>query len=344
MENNEVKNKSVATDIGGIIAAVVFFASFAPYFMLIYFGIDGINFGMQGIVRAYGIAGIIIGAIILFVIGVLPICIVLQAVLGKIYISKHAALSRITKILYIAIIVMLVLTEPIYRIINKIKMDTEPDRIVSYLENKYGEEMAADANIVYDHGDVSDTVRYYHVYTSVLPDNAYFEVVFDPAYNKENRMRDDLMTRFNEANPDYKAECEEYLLEKHNAPAEITKVVSYVDSIDFRDYKAGDDYTVLFDRTQLVISNVCVYTDDTSEDGIRQTIDKVFSNEYLKEQAQFPSTIGFILNIKEDGAAEEDDAIARVYVDTNKNSTKSTVRVYIANNRSGTPDWTFELS
>ena len=61
MENKDVSIKSVATDIGGIIAAVVFFASFAPYFMLIYFGIDGINFGMQGIVRAYGIAGIIIG-------------------------------------------------------------------------------------------------------------------------------------------------------------------------------------------------------------------------------------------------------------------------------------------
>ena len=343
MENNEAKNKSVAKDIGGIIAAVVFFASFAPYFILIYFGIDGINFGMQGIVRAYGIAGVIIGAIILFVVGILPICIVLQAVLGKVYISKHAALSRITKILYIAIIVMLVLTEPISRIINKIKMDTEPDRIVSYLEDKYGEEMAADANIVYDHGEVSDTVRYYHVYTSVLPDNAYFEVVFDPAYNKENRMRDNLMTRFNEANPDYNAECQEYLLDKHNAPAEITKVVSYVYSIEFRNYRAGDDYTVLFDRTTLVISNISVYTDDTSEDGIRQTIDKVLSNEFLKDQAQTPSYDGFILNVKEEGAAEEDDAIARVYVNAGSNN-KYNARVYLGNNHSGTPDWTFELS
>ena len=44
MENNKDSAKSVAKDIGGIIATIVFFASFIPYFILIYFGIDGINY------------------------------------------------------------------------------------------------------------------------------------------------------------------------------------------------------------------------------------------------------------------------------------------------------------
>ena len=38
------------------ISTVLFFLSFTPYFILIfYFGIEGINFGMQGIAHFYGL-------------------------------------------------------------------------------------------------------------------------------------------------------------------------------------------------------------------------------------------------------------------------------------------------
>ena len=51
--------------IGGIIGSVIFFLSFLPYIHIIYSGLTGILFGMQGFAIFYGYGGLLIDAICL---------------------------------------------------------------------------------------------------------------------------------------------------------------------------------------------------------------------------------------------------------------------------------------
>ena len=162
---------------------------------------------------------------------------------------------------------------------------TEPSRITEYLADKYGEEMAGQARIEYDHGGLSEA-RYYKIYTPVLPDGEYFELYYDPIHNKNQRMQDDLMNRFISVNSFYTSDYEEYIYGKNIIPDDITLIERNLLSIDFKDYQHGDDYTALFNRTIYDIKMISVDANDDSEETINQIIDKIWSNEYLRYAAK----------------------------------------------------------
>ena len=123
-----------------VIGTVLFFLSFTPYFFLIYIGIEGINFGMQGIIHFYGLTAVIIGFIFLCILGIIPLCLIFQIIFGKKYIAQHDKLRKATKILITVLVVTLILISPISCGVNKIRVMTEPSRITEYLADKFGEE------------------------------------------------------------------------------------------------------------------------------------------------------------------------------------------------------------
>ena len=51
--------------VGGIIGSVIFFLSFLPYVHIIYSGLTGILFGMQGFAVLFGYGGLLIDALFL---------------------------------------------------------------------------------------------------------------------------------------------------------------------------------------------------------------------------------------------------------------------------------------
>ena len=319
MENTSVKNETNTANAGNTIGAIFFFASLIPYFILIYFGINGITFGMQVFARFYGIGGVIVGGIILLGTGVLPLSIVLQIILGRNVIAKNKKLSLITKIIYGFIVLMLILVTPISNALLKLKVEADPARITSYLEEKYGEEMASEVTIVFDRGEISDTNRYYKVYTPILKDGASFEVYYEAA--RGDYYTDDLIERFIEENNSYTNECEVYFQEKHGIPDNYVFESAYIEKIDFNDFHYGDDTSALLERTDYRIRDIQINISDSSDEALEENLHEFWNNEYLKYQAK-ENKYSMVINFSEDGASQ-----ARAYVHVRTNN-KSTAEVY----------------
>lgn len=320
MENTSSHNESVKMDAGSLAGAIFFYISLIPYFVLIYFGINGITFGMQGIARFYGIGGVIIGAIILFVMGSLPISIVLQIILGRKVIANNRKLSLITKILYGFIILMLILVTPISSGLIKLQKNADPARITSYLEEKYGSEMASEVTIEFDRSGISDTNRYYKVYSPILKDGACFEVCYEAA--RGNYYTDDLVERFIKENSSYSDECKNYVQEKYGIPDNYVIELSHIEKISFKDFHYGDDTSALLEGTDYRINNIQINISDSSDEALKEEIHELWDNEYLKYQAK-ENKYSMVIHFTENETAK-----AKAFVHTRSNSDKASVEVY----------------
>ena len=122
--------------IGGIIGTVIFFLSFLPYVHLIYIGLTGVVFGMQGFVLCYGYMGMFADAIFLTFFLILPICIIYQIVFGVKYIRHHGELLKATICLFIILIIAGLLTEPIANGIYGTTFEDDPVRIQEFNSQK----------------------------------------------------------------------------------------------------------------------------------------------------------------------------------------------------------------
>ena len=122
--------------IGGIIGSVIFFLSFLPYVHLIYIGLTGVVFGMQGFVLCYGYMGMFADAIFLTFFLVLPICFIYQLVFFFKIIRHHKKLLKSTIILLIILIIAGLITEPVANCIHGTTITDDPVKIQEFNSQK----------------------------------------------------------------------------------------------------------------------------------------------------------------------------------------------------------------
>lgn len=329
MENAVSGEKTPKNKVGVTVGTVFFFLSFLPYFYLIYAGIDGVNFyGYY-----YGLFAVIVKFFYLSFFGVFPLCIVYQILFGRKYIFKNSSLKKSTLILIGTIVFLIAIINPISDAANEIRKATEPSRIYRYLEQKYGKEMADNANIEFLRADEQlKAVRYYKACSPVLPSNNTFVVSYDPLTG--NRYSDNLVSEFLKNHPSYSSDCSKYLCKKNNIPDTEFTAEGTAYSIDFKDYHDGDDYSVLFERTRLDLSKVIIEISDSSDDAIKNAVSLILTNEYLKNQV----TCGNFIFVKMYVNGTE---IASVDILGSKKPEEIRVRVFYANNSSFTPNYEY---
>ncbi len=154
-------------------------------------------------------------------------------------------------------------------------------QIKNYLEGKYGENALENTSLDEPFG----AAMIVKAHTPILPENATFEIhvtnAMDPIY-------DTLVNEFYKAEPDFYPELKKYIKEKENIPMDIDFNIV---SIKFDDYKFGDDFTVLFERTEYEIKELRVdyekVTDDLVLELTHQVWEEIYPNIPVAERTAF---------------------------------------------------------
>jgi hypothetical protein len=132
------------------------------------------------------------------------------------------------------------------------------------LAMEYGDEMTNGMRArLYDADNQS-----YKVTTHVLPQGAEFSV-----YPQDNYCND-LIWTFERCNESFHKEFESYLDSKYKMPDNMDLQVNIL-SIDFMDYRDGDDYTLLFPNVTYEITGITVDSAELDDDiviGITESI------------------------------------------------------------------------
>lgn len=123
--------------VGGIIGSVIFFLSFLPYIHIIYSGLTGILFGIQGFAVFYGYGGLLIDAICLTIFGILPLCFIYQLIFGIKFIKKHHKLRTCTIALIITLILAGIVTEPIAVTIHGTDLVSDVAKVQEFNSQKH---------------------------------------------------------------------------------------------------------------------------------------------------------------------------------------------------------------
>ncbi len=284
-----VEKKSVAKKVFGIIGTVFFFASYIPYICIIAAASGGVQAGLIGGPYIYGFEAMLYMLQWFCIIPVVPVCLIYQLIFGIAYIRKHRILSIITLVLASLIVAALLLVGLPDEIKKKVQLKTDSSVIISNLEEKYGHEMASDISMtVFDHESHG-----YKVTSSVLPEGSYFYVYLGAEYY------DDLINVFTRENKDYPVQFKDYVNRKYNLPENVS-FRENIESIDFRDYKNGDDYTVLFDRTNYSINAIEIETDELNDDIVISIVNDAW-NKYFSQISIPDDTKYLIVYITKDG-------------------------------------------
>lgn len=295
-----MENSSASKRIPNIFGTVVFFITFIPYILIVKAGISGINFGFgQGFGHFTGADGMFLAAFELLFTGIIPFCLIYQIKFGKNVISKYKLLKTAAALLAGLSVISLILTIPVSKAYQKSIINKEPERITEYLSGKYGEEMAKDITIEFD-CEKDSTFRYYNVSTPVLPDGCTFKVRVD--LFKNNRLNDYLVSEFMQANISFNEDCNAFIKEKYNLPDNYT-ISGSPYSIDFGNYRYGDNYMDLLDRTEYSIKKININASEVDEDKAKQYIKEVWENKYFKEQIKNCDT-SLLVNIDLNGHNE----------------------------------------
>ena len=256
----------------GVFGTILFFASFLPIIFAIYKSYTGVFFGLQGFAWFFGLPAIIITLIYEFMLFFLPlICLIYQIIFFRNYIRRHKKLKTATLILVGLILssalISILFPEPLLSI--KIKLN-EP-KIRSHMTAVYGEKAASEITYVIE----SRYEMKYKAYSPVLPQDKSFEV----RVINEGTIHEELINTFTETNKDYVTKLTDYIVSKEKLPNVFTYEIGIL-SIDFQDYKNGDDFAVLFDRTKYVIRRVNAFPSEINKTVIMDTIDKVWKDIY----------------------------------------------------------------
>lgn len=332
MENTSSDNSISTKKRNSNTATVLYYLSFLPYFIPFYFAISGISF----LTRIYGIVAATLAAVFMTVSGFFPICFIFQTAFGKRHFSDNKSLKLGTFIIVSLLIALIVCIEPISSSVNEIRLYKEPSKIYNYLKTQYGQETANNANIVFDHvADYDPAIRYYKAYSPALPEGSTFEVCSNP--NLPRKYTDNLLELFLKANPEYTSECQKYILEKSNIHDESLSMESLIRSIDFKDYHHGSDYSVLFERTNLELSEVTIQISNSDDESIRKAVNTVMSNEYVRNQV----LSGYLISID---IKNKDSKIAYAHIFSTIRSSAKKVRVFREGNNSFDPDMDYTLT
>ena len=319
MENTE-KSGSQVPEFG----VFVFFLSFVPYIYALYKGITGIVFGLQNFARFYGVEGVIIALISTPPLGpIIPLaCLIYQIVFVVKVIRHHNSLKIGTLVFICLLVIATFLTEPLSKAEKDSYANSNIQYADEYISDKYG--TSGNSGIKsYDGGwNIS-----YEAKSAVLPDNSTFNVYDDPALGKH--YTDDLMDEFLKANKSYSKDFCRYLVKKYNISG-ISELDVYINKIEFGDYRHGDDYSCLFDKTDFTITTIVLYRNDFSEDKIEGTVINVWKKIYPKIKDNLDN--GFVtleidhddhsadmISIYGEGSFENSKPHAKVYSPSNTN-------------------------
>ena len=239
----------------GIIGTVIFFLSFLPYIFLIYSAIFGIGTGFFGFYgfygTLYGLKAVIYSGTMLILIPVLPVCFLYQVLFGVIYLRVRPKKIRIPAAICACVFAALIVIPCLVYKGREIVYSKEEDpEVRRFLEDKYGEQFAAEARIVLFSMENGE----YRVYTPVLPDGEYFVVDRDVNTNEFND-HNDLIHEFACSNIGFTDDLDTYLDEKYGLPGNA-HIHAECMSIDFGDFRNGDDHSGLLTNADYWISSI----------------------------------------------------------------------------------------
>ena len=272
MEN--VSNaKTNAKKVLGIIGTVLFFLSFLPLIYAVFKGFTGVFFGFQGFAYFFGLFAIVLTLIYeCFLFFFLPVlCLIYQVGFGSNYIRHHKKLDRATKILVIVIIAAAVISSLFSGQLITLKHNLVQPKIRNHLAEVYGE---AASDIRFEIESLYSLK--YNAHSPVLPQDKSFEI---QVYNDNESIYDDLLSVFEETNKDYMPALKKYIAEKEHIPDGL-EVIPDIISIDFKDYKYGDDITVLLGRTNYRIKGFNLDYSKVNDQIVMELTNKVWKEIY----------------------------------------------------------------
>jgi len=276
--DNRSENKTTSMTGGGIFGTILFFFSFLPIIFAVYKSYTGVFFGFQGFAWFFGLPAIIITLIYEFMLLFLPLgCFIYQILFFKNYIRHHEKLKTAALILVGLILSSAIISILFPEQLLSIKIKVYEPKIRSHMTEVYGEKAASE--ITYE--TESRYEMKYKAYSPILPYGRSFEV----RVINSGEIHDELVNTFTETNKDYISKLTQHIVSKENLPDEFQYEIR-ITSIDFQDYKYGDDFTELFDRTKYVVTGVSVYPSEINETVIMDTIDKVWKDIYPNVQLQ----------------------------------------------------------
>ena len=257
------------------IGAVLFFISFLPLIYAIYRAFTGVMFGLQGFAWFFGFTAIVFTFISsgLVFLGLSVSCLIYQIAYGKKVIRKYAKLKK-ASLFFVAFIILAAVSSSILAETSRdLKIRLVEPKIKPHLTAIYGEKAASEVKYQIE----SKYSIEYAAHSPVLPGDKSFKIEIGPG----DKVYDDLATRFMEANSSFFTDLTEYIIAKENLPADLTYRISIV-SIDFQDYRYGDDYSVLFERTKYAFTGLTANYTKVTDDVIMDITNKVWNDIYPK--------------------------------------------------------------
>ena len=288
---NASNAKTNARKVLGTIGTVLFFLSFLPLIYAVSNGFTGVFFGFQGFAWFFGLFAIFLTLINECFYFFLPVlCLIYQIIFGRQYIKHHKKLDRATKILVIVIIAASVISSLVSGQLIYLKHNLVQPKIRNHLTEVYGE---AASDIRFEIESINSLK--YSAYSPVLPQDKSFEI---QVYNSNESIYDDLLSVFVETNKDYMPALKKYIAEKEHIP-EGFEVIPDIISIDFKDFKYGDDITVLLGRTNYRIKGFNVEYTKVNDQIVMDLTNKVWKEIYPNIPVSEKST--FEIDIFENG-------------------------------------------
>ena len=251
-----------------------FFVSFIPYLWLIYKGINGVVIAFRGAGHFYGFdaifASLFLSPLIIFV----PASIIYQIVYAVKHLPDHPALRIASLISVVCIIAGFIAVTPL----SKAKIDfiasKDPDKISEYLSDKYGADFVEGIKI---HKGKNGT-RTYNVTTDALK-GKYMTVKNEINPKDDYVFSDDLIDMYADPYSPYLSAFSTYLDDKYDMPDNMD-IEPDIRSIEYEDYQYGDDFSVLFDRTDYSIRGIDVHVAEHTKDSVMDSIDQVYKDIY----------------------------------------------------------------
>lgn len=265
-----MEQKSTTKKVFGVIGAIIFFASYIPYISIISAGIEGVQRGLIGGPYVFGFEAMQNQLLWGCVIPVFPACFIYQMVFGIAYVRKRRILSVATLVIVAAIIISALSVGFSFENKKSKIIKEDSDTIRTYLAEKYGIDPDSVTNI---RVDVYDD-RSYKATCDVLPKDAEFIVY------TQLELGDSLKDTFLFYNDGFMDEFNAYLDEKYDFPDNMHCQANVL-SIDFGDYKNGDDFAVLFDRIEYEIRGIEVELPEVNDDILNDVLQDIWADQSL---------------------------------------------------------------
>lgn len=238
----------------GFLGVMLYYLSFIPYLYLVYsaaMGVKGFFAFMDYKGTMYGLDAVLFSGMLLTLIPVLPVCLLYQILFGVLYIrvrpKKIRRLAAIYACVFAALLVIPCLVYWGRETVYSAKVESE---IRTFLEDKYGKDLASDARIVLDSMEDEE----FKVYSPVLPDDVFFTVRRDMDTHEFDD-HNDLIRAWANNNEGFIEALNTYLDEKYGMPDGYHIHADCI-ALEFGDFKNGDDYSDLISNAEYSIYSI----------------------------------------------------------------------------------------